>query len=352
MRAAIFDGPGRPLRIATTAMPIAGPTEVVIEVAACGLCGSDLHATADEHGHATRGGILGHEFSGTISAVGSDVVESWKLGDRVYAMPFGSCGTCPHCQLARPEECEDQHPLGALGPGDCNGAYAEFVAASAVDLLLVPHNVSFEVAALVEPLATGLMCVQRAGLAIGDRVLILGAGAIGQAIALWARFFGARRVVVVDLVAERLALATQLGATDTITAAAVDGVEVDVGERFEALTGGPPDVVIEAVGRPGMLNRAMSLVRPQGRVVTGGVCMEPDSFNHLLAYFKEPIIRTARIYTKAENEFILEMIATGRIGPSPLITHRVSLDELPAAFEALRHPTDQCKVIVSPVISP
>ena len=97
-----------------------------------------------------------------------------------------------------------------------------------------------------------------------------------------------------------------------------------------------------------MLNAAMAAVRAQGRVVTGGVCMEPDSFDHLLAYGKEPEIRTARVYTKAENEFILEMLAAGRIDPAPMITHRIGLDDLPAAFEALRTPTDQCKVMVMP----
>ncbi len=347
MRAAIFDGPRQPLRLATTARPGAGPGEVVIKVAACGVCGSDLHCTADEHGPATRGGVLGHEFSGSIAEVGPDPLGTWQVGDRVYAMPLGSCGRCPYCLLGRPEECPDQHPLGALGPRDSDGAYAEYVRASTVDLLAVPDNVPFDVASLTEPLATGLMSVQRAELRVGDRVVVLGAGSIGQSVALWARFFGARRVVVVDLVAARLALAGRLGATDTI-----DGLEYsDVAARFEELTGGPPDVVVEAVGRPGMLNRAIALVRPQGRVVTAGVCMEPDTFNHGLAYSKEPIIRTARVYTKAESEFILEMVATGRIDPSPMITHRIGLDELPAVFEALRTPTDQCKVVVMPAAS-
>ena len=107
-------------------------------------------------------------------------------------------------------------------------------------------------------------------------------------------------------------------------------------------------MVIEAVGRPGMLNAAIAAVRPQGTVVTGGVCMEPDSFDHLLAYSKEPQVRTARVYTKAENQFILEMIAAGRIHPAPMISHRIGLDALPEAFEALRIPTDQCKVMVMP----
>ncbi|MXW98956.1 MAG: alcohol dehydrogenase catalytic domain-containing protein [Acidimicrobiaceae bacterium] len=344
MRAAVYDAPGLPLRIVELADPRPGPGQAVIQVSACGVCGSDLHATTPEGDLARRGAVLGHEVTGEIVEVGPDPVGDWAVGDRVYVIPIGSCGRCPHCLLSRPEECPDQLTFGALGPDEPDGAYAEYLTVSLSDLLAVPEGVSMEVAALCEPLATGLMCVRQAQLEIGDRVLILGAGPIGLAATVWARFFGARRVVVSERVEHRRELALRLGATDTVDA----GSSTDVAVQFADLTGAGPDVVIEAVGRPGMLNAAIAAVRPQGTVVTGGVCMEPDSFDHLLAYSKEPVIRTARVYTKAENQFILEMVAAGRIDPAPMISHRIGLDELPAAFEALRTPTDQCKVMVMP----
>lgn len=344
MKAAIYDAPGQPLRIADIPDPRPGPGQAVIRVSACGVCGSDLHATTPEGDLARRGAVLGHEVTGKIVEIGPEPVGNWKVGDRVYAIPLGSCGRCPHCLLDRPEECPDQLSFGALGPDEPDGAYAEYLTVSLSDLLAVPDGVSMDVAALCEPLATGLVCVRQASLQIGDRVLILGGGPIGQAITVWARFFGARRVVVSERVEHRRELALRLGATDTIDAGSGAGVAA----QFAELTGAGPDVVIEAVGRPGMLNVAIATVRPQGTVVTGGVCMEPDSFDHLLAYYKEPQIRTARVYTKAENQFILEMIAAGRIDPSPMISHRIGLDDLPAAFEALRTPTNQCKVMVMP----
>ena len=344
MRAAIYDAPGLPLRIAEVADPRPGPGQAVIRVAACGVCGSDLHATTAEGDLARRGAVLGHEVTGEIAEIGPEPVGDWTVGDRVYAIPMGSCGRCPNCRLDRPEQCPHQLTFGALGPDEPDGAYAEYLTVSLSDLLAVPDSISMDVAALCEPLATGLLCVRQASLEIGDRVLILGAGPIGLATTIWARFLGARRVVVAERVAHRRDLALSLGATDTIDA----GAGSDVAGRFAELTGAAPDVVIEAVGRPGMLNAAIAAVRPQGTVVTGGVCMEPDSFDHLTAYFKEPQIRTARVYTKAENEFIMEMIAAGRIDPSPMISHRIGLDALPAAFEALRTPTDQCKVMVMP----
>ncbi|MCY3616975.1 MAG: alcohol dehydrogenase catalytic domain-containing protein [Acidimicrobiaceae bacterium] len=344
MRAAVYDAPGLPLRIAELPDPRPGPGQAMIRVSACGVCGSDLHATTPEGDLARRGAVLGHEVTGKIVEIGPDPVGDWAVGDRVYVIPIGSCGRCPTCQLDRPEECPDQLTFGALGPDEPDGAYAEYLAVSLSDLLAVPEGVSMEVAALCEPLATGLMCVRQAQLEIGDRVLILGAGPIGLAATIWARFFGARRVVVSERVEHRRELAVRLGATDTVDASP----STDVASQFAELTGAEPDVVIEAVGRPGMLNAAIAAVRPQGKVVTGGVCMEPDSFDHLLAYSKEPQIRTARVYTKAENQFILEMVAAGRIDPSPMISHRIGLDDLPAAFEALRRPTDQCKVMVMP----
>ena len=344
MRAAVYDAPGLPLRLAEVPDPRPGPGQAVIKVSACGVCGSDLHATTPEGDLARRGAVLGHEVTGEIAEIGPEPVGDWTVGNRVFVMPIGSCGRCPHCLLDRPEECPDQLTFGALGPDEPDGAYAEYLNVSLSDLLAVPEGVPMDVAALCEPLATGLMCVRQASLAIGDRVLILGSGPIGLAATIWARFFGARRVVVSERVEHRRELALRLGATDTIDAGASTGVAAGFAELTEA----KPDAVIEAVGRPGMLDAAIAAVKPQGTVVTGGVCMEPDSFDHLGAYFKEPVIRTARIYTKAENQFILEMIAAGRVDPSPMISHRIGLDALPAAFEALRTPTDQCKVMVMP----
>lgn len=344
MKAAIYDAPGLPLRIAEVPDPRPGPGQAVIRVSACGVCGSDLHATTPEGDLARRGSVLGHEVTGEIVEIGPDPVGNWAVGDRVYAIPLGSCGRCPHCRLDRPEDCPNQLTFGALGPDEPDGAYAEYLTVSLSDLLAVPDRIGMDVAALCEPLATGLMCVRQAQLEIGHRVLILGAGPIGLAATIWARFLGTRRVVVAERVEHRRELAMRLGATDTIDA----GSGTDVAEQFAELTGAEPDAVIEAVGRPGMLNAAIAAVRPHGTVVTGGVCMEPDSFDHLLAYVKEPQIRTARVYTKDENRFILEMIETGRIDPTPMISHRIGLDALPTAFEALRTPTDQCKVMVMP----
>lgn len=343
MKAAIFDGPGQPLRVAEVSDPEPAAGEAILRVRACGVCGSDLHATVDG-GIARPGGVLGHEVAGEIAALGPDPIGDWNVGDRVFVVSQFSCGTCGWCLIDQAHNCEQIKFFGALGPDEPDGAFAELLRVRTNDLIRVPAEISLDVAAMAEPLATGLMLIREAELSIGDRVLVIGGGPIGLATVLWARFFGARRVVMSEMVAARLDLAEQMGATDRIDASAVDDVKTEV----ESLLGQPPDVVVECVGRPGVLAQSIDIVRHGGTVIAGGVCMQPDTISHVDAYFKEPTVRFPATYTKQENEFIIEMIAAGRIDPTPMLSHRVTLDELPAAFEALRSPTDQCKVIVTP----
>lgn len=343
MRAAIFDTPGQPLRLADLPDPEPAAGEAILRVHACGVCGSDLHATVDG-GIARPGGVLGHEVAGVIDALGPDPIGDWKIGDRVFVVSQFSCGSCGWCLVDQAHKCEQLKFFGALGPDEPDGAYAERLRVRTNDLLAVPDSVSLETAAMVEPLATGLMLVREAELSIGDRVLVMGGGAIGQATALWARFFGARRIVMSEMVPSRLQLGATMGATDLIDASG----DVDVKQEVETALGQPPDVVIECVGRPGVLAQAIDIVKHGGTVIAGGVCMQPDTISHVDAYFKEPTVRFPATYTKEENAFVIEMIAAGRIDPGPMLTHQVSLEELPEAFEALRSPTDQCKVVVTP----
>ena len=329
MRAAIFDAPGKPLRLTEVDRPTAGPGEAILRVRSVGICGSDIHAT-EETGIARQGGILGHEVAGEIEELGPDPFGDWTVGDRVFVISQLSCGHCPACREGENHRCENIAFFGALGEDQPDGAYAEYLRVRTPDLIRVPDGIELDIAALVEPLATGLMLVREADLGIGDTVLILGAGPIGLTTALWARFYGARRIVVSEFVAHRLALAEQMGATDVIDAGSVESVKDEV----ERLLGGAPDSVIECVGRPGIFNQAVDLVRHGGTVICGGVSMAPDPVDHVLAYSKEPTMRFPATYTRAENEFIMEMIEQGRIDPAPLISHTISLDELPDAFQA------------------
>lgn len=341
MKAAVFENFGEPLVIQTVEDPTLGSGQMILKVNACGICGSDLHATLAHTAFPLPGGtIMGHEFAGEIQELGPDLPSDWSVGDRVCALPYISCGKCANC-LAGISPCADTH---ATGLGDLTGAYAEFVRIGPMQTIRLPEGVSDDAGATVEPLSVGLHAVHKADLDPGDNVLILGAGPIGLSCTLWAKFFGCHHVIVSELSDGRAALASKFGATDLI-----DGSkEGNAVEAFTALTGAPPDVIFEAVGIPGMLQRCIETAAPHSRIVVVGVCMEMDQLLPLGAIMKELQFNFVLGYQKEDFQFTVDMMNQERIDASAMITDHISLDELPAAFEALRTPTTQCKVIVRP----
>jgi (R,R)-butanediol dehydrogenase/meso-butanediol dehydrogenase/diacetyl reductase len=319
----------------------------VLRVAGCGICGSDLHMselalpTLERAApfRALGGMVMGHEFAGEVAEVGRGAGD-WKVGERVCALPLVGCGSCTHCLTGAPQFCAQ---LGGIGLGAYPGAYAEYVAVDARETFRLPDDLAAHEGALVEPLAVGLHAVHGADVRAGDDVLILGAGPVGIAAALWARCSGAREVVVSDPVAPRRALAERLGATATL-----DPGAQEVMPAFERHAGRAPDVILECVGVPGMIQGAIDLAPPRGHVVIAGVCMQPDRIVPVTAVMKELHLRFVSYYRRADFARTIDMLRSRRIEPRAMITDRIRLDELPAAFEALRRPSTQCKVIVQP----
>jgi (R,R)-butanediol dehydrogenase / meso-butanediol dehydrogenase / diacetyl reductase len=343
MRAALFAGAGKQLELGRVPRPDPGAGEALLRVRACGICGSDLHASQVE-GMVRPGAIMGHEFAGEISELGPDPLGDWRVGDRVFSLASFTCGRCEECLRGRSHFCRDGTYIGELGPDEKPGAYAEYVLASTNDLVRLPDDVGFEVGALLEPLSTAMVSVRLAELRPNARVLILGGGPIGIAIAHVCSSIGVMRIAVSEPTNHRRELAGQLGATGQIDPTASE----DLGAAVREALGAEPDVVFEAVGRPGMLNAAIAQVRRQGTVIAAGICLEPDTFDHFAAYPKEPTIRVPCYYTIDDAHYLVEMLRQGRLDPSPMVTHSVALDQLPDSFESLRKPSDQVKVIVAP----
>jgi (R,R)-butanediol dehydrogenase/meso-butanediol dehydrogenase/diacetyl reductase len=340
MKAAVFKEVGRPLQIETVPDPVPREDGLVMKVGYCGICGTDLHATREGLTTACCGQILGHEYVGEIVEVGPRADGDWHVGDKVCAMPFLACGHCAACATGRFYECQDK-----LVPGiDAPGGFAEFVNTGSRETLLLPDDLPLERAALIEPLAVGIHAVRVAGLKAGSRVLVIGAGPIGLTVALWARFFGARDVVVSEMAATRADLARQMGATAVIQPDPADSAETLL-ERYCDAAGGPPDIVFECVGAPGLIQQAIEMAPHGGKIVPVGVCEQPDTFMPLLGLFKELQIQFAIAYTRDDFETSIAMLGEGRIDISPMITDVVSLEEMPDAFEALRTPSHQCKVL-------
>jgi 2-desacetyl-2-hydroxyethyl bacteriochlorophyllide A dehydrogenase len=335
MKAAVFKEVGQPMVVETVADPSPEADQLVVKVGYCGICGTDLHSTREGAATVACDSILGHEFVGEIVDVGKSLTGQWQLGDRVCSLPFLSCGGCVACVNGRPFECAELQCTGL----DVPGGFAEYVKTGALETIKLPDALDLEGAALIEPLAVGLHAVRLAGLRAGQRVLITGAGPIGLSVALWARFFGARDVVISEFAEQRKALAGELGAS-----AVIDPAQ-NIAEQFADVSGGEPDVIFECVGAPGLIQQCIEAAPRRGMIVPVGVCEQPDSFMPFLALVKELQFQFAIAYTRDDFETVITMLAQGRISGAAMVTDIVSLADMPAAFEALRNPSHQCKVL-------
>jgi (R,R)-butanediol dehydrogenase/meso-butanediol dehydrogenase/diacetyl reductase len=340
MRAAVFQGKDKPLAIRTLADPTPGQGQVVLRVGRCGICGSDLHMAEGHTFSFAEGAVPGHEFSGEVVALGAGVGRL-RMGDRVTVLPFLSCGKCRSCLEGDPMGCPQQRMMGASG---VNGGYAEYVLVDEIWCVSLPKSLGFDDGALVEPLAVSLRANRVSGISNGDRVLVLGAGAIGLAAAYWARRSGAHRVAVSATSTRREDTARAIGADAFITPE--EGRTL--AEQSTAALGGEADIVFECAGMPGSLDLAISAVRRRGTVAAPGFCWTPDPFASIWAMIKEATIRYTNVYDTREFEIAVRALDNGHVEPRAMITDVVSLDDAPAAFEGLKQRNNQCKVQISP----
>lgn len=334
MRAAVLQQLGEPLAIVEHDDPEPQAGELLLTVDACGICGSDLHLS---DAYALPGLVLGHEFCGTVEAVGAGV-QDFSPGDRVTALSLITCGECAACKSGNVRKC----PFATMVGIERQGGYAERITMPARDVFRMPTSLDARHGALIEPLSVGLHTVDRAGLRPGEPALVIGGGPVGLAVALWLRFAGAGEVIVSDPVASRRALAERLGAS------VVDPSSSDVASEVSRLIGSLPALVIECVGNPGLVQHATEVTATDGRVVIAGVCMGEDTMTPLTGMSKELDLRYAFYYRASDYRTTIDMIDRERIDPLPLVTDEITLDELPARFEALKSPTDDCKVLIRP----
>ncbi len=336
MQAIVFNGLGRPLQPASLPDPVPGADEVLVEVCRCGICGSDLHMTHDPAFAIAPGAVLGHEYSGRVVECGRQV-KGLKVGDAVAVAPLRGCGHCPACQRGEPAWCAAFQLQG--------GGFAQLASARAHQCVVLPAATGLADSALAEPLAVALHGVMRANLRPGARVLILGAGAIGLAVAFWTRRLGAARVAITDLGDWQRERAMGLGASAFL----VD--QPGLGTHIDHCLGGPPDIVFECVGRPGLIANAVDYVRPRGTVVVLGLCTVADRFMPFRAVSKEINLVTSAFFSLDEFQAALNALEGPGAVPLSLISQTVSLAQMPEAFEHLRQRTHQCKVMVAPQTS-
>jgi len=335
-----------------TPEPVPGEGQTLVKSLACGICGSDLHAL---HYARTRGGagpskmtseqadyVFGHEYCAEILDHGPGTARTLKAGTRVVAMPY------------------------AMGPNGAEivgyspffpGGFAEQMVLTEKLLLEVPNGLSTEIAALTEPMAVGAHGVSRASLGKDAVAMIVGMGPVGVAVLLNLKAQGVGPIIAVDFSPRRRKLAEELGA-DVV----IDPRETSPHESWASLGvfGSRPDplrlpetpgkraVIFECVGNPGVLQGLIAGAPYGAEIVVLGVCMEADSVVPGMAVNKEITIRTGVFYSAEEFARSLHNLAEGIIDGRPLITDRVGLTGVANAFERLKNPEDQVKIIVEP----
>ena len=329
MKAAVFHGKDVGLKIEDIPRPQIGDGEILVKVAACGVCHTDLHYI--EHGVPTFKKppvVLGHEASGTVEEVGAGVTNVTK-GQRVLIPAVLTCGKCTCCRLGRENICTDMTMLG----NHIDGAYAEYVAVPAKDVLDLPESIPLEEASIIaDAISTPYHAVKnRAQVKPGDNVVIFGCGGVGINAVQMAAAVGAR-VIAVDMNERKLEWASEFGAADTINASKVERVS----KAVKKLTGGGADIAMEVIGNPRTIEEAFESVRVGGRLCVVGYTHEAISIVAGKIMFKELEVVGSLGCRPVDYVPLIRMVEQGKIDVKRQVTHRFSLDEIGKAFEMMK----------------
>jgi L-iditol 2-dehydrogenase len=321
--------------------------DVIIKVTAAGICGSDL-SRYRKLGPYCPGMTFGHEFSGVVERIGV-AVSNVKVGDRVAGCPTYACGTCYFCQSGKPSRCEKLIVIGSKVPG----AFAEYVKLPAEHIILLPSEVDSETAALVEPAAVVAHGFYRTKIQPGATVAVLGAGSIGLLAIQWAKIFGAKMVIAIDIDTKKLDTALEIGATHVI-----DARLVNPHEKILTYTDGQGcDLAIESAGTTITSAQVLALPKKGGEVVYLGI---PYADIKIERFFFEKIVRNELTIHGSWNALsspfpgkewsnTVHYMKTGQINGKQIISHRIPLKNGPDIFEQLTNSSaDVVKVILNP----
>lgn len=322
MKAVVVHEPGN-VRLEEVPMPDVGPKDVLVQVAACGICGTDIHIIDGEFPPTKYPIIIGHEFGGTVSRIGADVVD-FKPGDRVGVDPTLNCGECYFCLRGKGNLCERWN---AVGVGHHPGGFAEYVAVPERSVYHLPDDLSFEAAALIEPVSCVVHGFHLLDPKVGETYLIYGAGPMGLQNAQVARFNGAGAVAIIDINPDRLEIARSFG---------FDILGKSLAEVKHVAPRGF-DNVIEATGRTKVAERAIDAVIRGGKLLIFGVCPPGETAAYdMFKIYNEEISIIGSMAVLVSYGPAISVIDAGAIDVEKMVTHTFPIDRFEEAIATVR----------------
>lgn len=328
MKALVYHGPGNKSFEEKTKPEIVSSTDAIVKILKTTICGTDLHIMKGDVPEVTDGRILGHEGVGVIEAIGSNVT-NFKKGDHVLISCITSCGKCGNCRKGMYSHCEDGGwILGHL----IDGTQAEYVRIPYADTSLyhIPEGANEEALVMLSDiLPTGYECgILNGQIKPGDTVAIVGAGPIGLASLMTAKFYSPAAIIVIDIDDNRLKVSEKFGATNTINSSRENVVE----KVMSVTDNRGVDAAIEAVGIPATFELCQLIIAPGGHIANIGVHGKPVSL-HLESLWAKNITITTRLVDTITTPLLLKTVMSQKLDPLPLITHRFRLDEILKAYE-------------------
>lgn len=337
LKALVYYG-SKDVKVEQTPEPKAAKGTVKVKVKFAGICGTDLHEYLHKTFVTKDKIILGHEFTGEIVEVGENVTR-FKAGDRVAVEPIWGCGECDTCKTGNYNICPDMKSYGIHE----NGGFAEYVVVKEANVFALPDTLSYEFAALIEPLAVVLQSIRKSKFKIGDSVALFGAGPIGLLLSECLRAAGASKILVAEVSEERRNLALKMGADIVINPVVEDAVQV-----IKDNTNGGVDVSFDVAGVEATFNQSLDCLKPNGELMIVSVFANPIEYHPTVQVVGEKNINSSLGYNNIFAKAI-DLLSKGSLKVEPVITSMISLDNIVEdGFEKLINDKNECKILVRP----
>lgn len=296
---------------------------VLVKIKAAGICGSDVGIYHGKNAAATYPRVIGHEMVGEIVETDENVTKR-KVGERVIIDQVTACGHCYACRKGRPNVCANLQVRGV----HIDGGYREYMAVPESDCYLLPEDLSYEDAVMIEPTTIAVQACSRAELVFEDNLMIIGAGALGSSILRIARLYNPHKIIMVDIEDDKLKESLENGATDVINSKNEDVVA----KAHELTDGYGPTVVIDAACFHGSFLTACKCAGNAGRVITMGFGVDPDEINQFVITSKELDVRGSRLQNR-KFQTVIDMVNKGKVDLSDSISHRFYFEDAQKAFD-------------------